>query len=97
MTIGCRAMTTGNSQIRAQFDELKIGDRVQVERPVTVGQESWVAKTCGVIVQVERRRHGLHVRRNFDDKVYSDEVLLELPDGELTAVAIDEFTTIRHV
>ena len=97
MTIECRAMTTGYSQIRAQFDELKVGDRVEIERPVTVGQESWVAKACGVIVRVERRRHGLHMHRNHDDKVFSDELLLELPDGELTTVAIDEFTTIRHV
>lgn len=90
-------MTTGKSQIQAQFDELKVGDRVEVERPVTVGQEHCISKTCGVIVRVERRRHGLHMQRNHDDKVFSDEVLLELPDGELTTVAIDEFTTIRHV
>jgi hypothetical protein len=89
-------MTTGDSHNQAQFDELKVGDRVEVERPVTVGRECWDSKTCGVIVRVERRRHGLHAQRNNDDKVYSDEILLELPDGELTTVAIDEFTTIRH-
>ena len=29
-------------------------------------------------------------------KVFSDIVLLELPDGELTAVSIDEFTVLRR-
>jgi hypothetical protein len=29
-----------------------------------------------------------------DDKVYSDIILLELPDGELTTVTMDEFTTV---
>ena len=89
-------MTT-DSQIHAQFDELKVGDRVEVEHLVTVGQKSWTAKTTGTVVRTERRRHGLHFQRNPDDKVFSDTVLLELPDGELTSVAVDEFTTIRHV
>jgi hypothetical protein len=92
-----RAMSIGCSQIQAQFDELKVGDRVEIERPVNVGQERWDAKTAGVVIRVERRRHGLHTHRNFDDKVFSNEVLLELADGELTTVAVDEFTTIRHV
>ncbi len=85
------------SAVRAQFDELKVGDRVEVEHIVTVGQKTWPAKTRGTVVRVEHRRHGLHFHRNHDDKVFSDVVLLELPDGELTSVAVDEFTTIRHV
>ena len=67
-----------------------------MELVVTVGQLSWTAKTCGTVVRTERRRHGLHFQRNHDDKVFSDVVLLELPDGELTSVAVDEFTTIRR-
>ena len=89
-------MTANQSQVRAQFDELKVGDRVEVEHVVTVGQRSWTAKTCGTVVRTERRRHGLHFQRNCDDKVFSDVVLLELPDGELSSVAIDEFTAIRR-
>jgi hypothetical protein len=89
-------MTASNTQIVAPFDELKVGDRVEVEHLVTVGQQTWTAKTCGTVIRTERRRHGLHVQRNHDDKVFSDVVLLELPDGELTSVTVDEFTTIRR-
>jgi hypothetical protein len=89
-------MTTSSHPVRAQFDELKIGDRVEVEHIVTVGQENWPAKITGVVVRIERRRHGMHFHRNHDDKVFSDTVLLELPDGELTSVTLDEFTTIRR-
>jgi hypothetical protein len=95
--LGGRAMNAGYSEIRAQFDELKVGDRVEVEHVVTVGQKSWTAKTTGTVVRTERRRHGLHFQRNPDDKVFSDIILLELPDGELTSVSVDEFTAIRHV
>jgi hypothetical protein len=87
---------TSNSQIVDHIDQLKSEDRVEVERVVTVGQKIWIDKTCGTVVRTERRRHGMHVQRNHDDKVYSDEILLELPDGELTTVAVDEFTTIRR-
>jgi hypothetical protein len=89
-------MKADYEQVQAQLDELKVGDRVEVEHTVTVGQKSWTTKTCGTVLRTERRRHGLHFERNPDDKVFSDTILLELPDGELTTVTIDEFTTIRR-
>ncbi|MCE5268890.1 MAG: hypothetical protein LLG00_13510 [Planctomycetaceae bacterium] len=89
-------MTASNSQIRAQFDELKAGDRVEVEHTVTVGPKSWRKKTAGTVMRTERRRQGLHFDRNFDDQVFADVILLELPDGELTDVTLDEFTVIRR-
>jgi hypothetical protein len=94
--VRCHAMFANDSQVVAHVDELKVDDRVEVEHVITVGQKSWVAKTCGTVIRTERRRHGMHFQRNVDDKVFSDEILLELPDGELTTVAVDEFTTIRR-
>jgi len=78
-----------------QFDELRPGDRIVVEHRVTVGVRSWTTQTAGTVVRTERRRHGQHFRRNVDDKVFSDVILLELPDGELTTVTMDEFTTLH--
>ena len=89
-------MTTTTAQSRAMFDELKPGDRVEVKQTVTVGQESWDIKTVGSVVRTERRRHGLHQRRSHDDKVFSDVILLELADGELTTVTMDEFTVLQR-
>jgi len=48
------------------------------------------------VLRTERRRQGLHCGRNLDDQVFSDVILLELPDGELTDVTVDEFTAIRR-
>ena len=89
-------MSTGHSDSQTAFDQLKPGDRIEVEHVVTVGQKSWPAKTAGTVIRTERRRHGLHFRRNPDDKVFSDVILLELPDGELTTVTMDEFTVLRR-
>jgi hypothetical protein len=84
------------SAARELFAELKPGDRIEVEHQVTVGVQSWTTKTAGTVVRTERRRHGLHHRRNFDDKVFSDVILLELAGGELTTVTLDEFTLLRR-
>ena len=78
------------------FDELSPGDRVEVDHLVTVGLRQ---------LDDEDRRNGRANRaiaprpalpRNFDDKVFSDVILLRLPDGELTSVTLDEFTTVRR-
>jgi hypothetical protein len=83
-------------EARALFDELRPGERVEVEHTVMVGPRSWTTKTTGKVVRTERVRHGLHFSRNFDDKVFSDVILLERPDGELTSITLDEFTVLRR-
>ncbi len=89
-------MTASVAPSPLAFEDLKPGDRIRVEHTVTVGRMQWMATTCGKVLRIERRRHGLHFRRNVDDKVFSDLILLELPDGELTTVTIDEFTTLHR-
>ena len=89
-------MTPAAGLSQLAFEDLKPGDRVRIEHTVTVGKMQWTATTCGKVLRIERRRHGLHFHRNVDDKVYSDQILLELPDGELTTVTIDEFTTLHR-
>lgn len=85
------------AQTRSLFDELRPGDPIEVTHTVTVGLRSWTTTTQGRVVRTERTRHGLHFRRNFDDKVFSDAIILARPDGELTTVTLDEFTEIRRV
>lgn len=84
-------------ETRQLFEDLKPGDRVEVEHTVTVGLKQWTTKRTGTVVRTERMREGLHFRRNFDDKVFADTIYLQSPDGELTAVTLDEFTTLRRV
>ncbi len=88
-------MLTSLAGTQLAFEELRAGDPIEVEHLVTVGMKQWTTKTQGTVVRTERRRHGLHFRRSVDDKVFSDIVLLRLPDGELTTVTMDEFTVVR--
>jgi hypothetical protein len=82
---------------RELFAQLRAGDRVEVEHEIRVGFRQWRIRTQGTVVRTERRRHGLHERRNFDDKVFSDEIVLRRDDGELTTVALDEFTVLKRL
>ncbi len=84
-------------ETRRTFDALQPGDRVEAIHVVTIGPETWTTTSVGTVVNTERGRHGLHFRRNFDDKVYSDFILMKRDDGELTTLALDEFTTLRRV
>ena len=81
---------------RELLDELTPGDRVEVDHFVTVGLRKWKTKIVGSVGANRAARHGLHFQRNFDNKVFSDTVLLRLADGELTMVTLDEFTTLRR-
>ena len=80
-----------------EFEQLKPGDLVEVTHEVKVGFRRWPTKTVGKVVRKDRRRHGLHNQRNFDDKVFSDILVLTRPDGELTTVTLDEFSELRRL
>lgn len=79
------------------FEQLHVGDRVELTHEVKVGFRRWPSRTIGTVEAVERRRHGLHYQRNFDDKVFSDVIVLRRDDGELTTVTLDEFTELRRL
>jgi hypothetical protein len=79
------------------FEDLLIGDRVEVVHEVKVGFRTWSSRTTGTVVSKDRRRHSLHFNRNFDDKVYSDVLILKRDDGELTTVALDEFSELKRL
>ena len=79
------------------FEQLQPGDDVELQHEIKVGFRSWRTTTRGNVVSALRRRHGLHYQRNFDDKAFSDVIVLKMPDGELTTVTLDEFSVLRKV
>lgn len=91
-------MTPEERQSRTLYDQLAPGDRVEVIHGVQIGSSAaWSTTTVGKVLRRERRRHGLHFRRNPDDKVYSDVLILARDDGELTTVTMDEFTQLKRL
>ena len=85
------------SQTLEVFESLQPGDRVRLQHEVKVGFRSWTTTTTGTVIDKERRRHSLHFNRNFDDKVFSDVIVLRREDGELTTVTLDEFSQLSKL
>ncbi|MEK6238170.1 MAG: hypothetical protein N2C14_25940 [Planctomycetales bacterium] len=88
---------SSRDEIDTVFHDLRPGDRVKVVHEVKVGMKRWETASEGEVVETRRRRHGLHFRRNGDDKVYSDEILMRREDGELTTVTLDEFSRLEKI
>lgn len=82
---------------REVFDSLKAGDKIELEHEVKIGLTIWKTVTKGEVIEIRRRRHGLHFRRNTDDKVYSDEILIRRDTGELTTLTLDEFSLLKKI
>ena len=80
---------------RTRFDELKPGDRIEVQRGAPHAASSLTATTTGVVIRTEHRRHGMHPVSGASVENDDDVILLELPDGELTAVTVDRSTVLR--
>ena len=79
------------------FQALQPGDRIELQHEVKVGFRSWTTTTIGNVVCTERRRHSLHHDRSFDDRVFSDAIVLRRDDGELTTVTLDEFSELTKL
>jgi hypothetical protein len=55
---------TTEAATRKLFSQLKPGDRIELVHEVKVGLKRWPTRTIGTVERTERRRHGLHFRRN---------------------------------
>lgn len=91
-------MTTTTATL-VPFEALRPGDRVKITQRVKVGQKVWTTTVTGTVERTERRREGLNVKRNFDDKAFADLILLKKdgPVPEETTVALDEFTRVERI
>lgn len=90
-------MKTSVAGTSVPFDQIHLGDQIEVVHRVSVGLQSWTVTTQGKVLRTERRAQGLHFPRTPDEKTYCDLIVLERPDHEQTTVTLDEFTQIRRL
>jgi hypothetical protein len=80
------------------FETLRPGDHIKITQRIKVGLKVWTTMVTGSVERIERRREGLTVKRNFDDKAFADLIVLKKDGavGEETTVALDEYTHIER-
>ncbi len=77
---------------------MRPGDHVKITQRIKVGLKIWTTTVTGCVERTERRREGVAVKRNFDDKAFADLIVLK-KDGavaEETTLALDEYTQIER-
>jgi len=81
------------------FEALRPGDHIKITQRIKVGLKIWTTTVTGCVERTERRREGVAVKRNFDDKAFADLIVLKKdgPVPEETTVAMDEYTQIERV
>jgi ribosomal protein L35 len=83
------------AQTLQAYEALQVGDQVEITHDVKIGFRHWKTTSSGTVVRTARERHGLHFRRNADDRVYRDTLVLRRHDGQRTAVTLDEFSELN--
>lgn len=86
-------------QNQLRFESLRPNDHIKVTRRMKVGMKIWYTSTSGRVIRTDRRRNGLHVDRNSDDKAFQD-IILMFKDGtpnEETTITMDEFTVLEQL
>jgi translation initiation factor IF-1 len=87
-------MSTSHGETRRRFDELKPGDRIEVEQTVVSEGKGRPERICGTVIRTERCQ-GQPCCRGANGTLSGDLILMELSDGELTTVRMDESTVLR--
>ena len=88
-------MTIDKGQASGQtctvFDELKPGDRIEIEHGMVLDSEDELTKTTGTVLRTE---HSFHAGQSGYQ--LGDLILMELSDGDLAIVTIGETTIVRR-
>ena len=88
-------MFSNSTSTRELFQELKPGDRIEVEHTESGDDKNNTTRTVGRVIRIEWSRHEPGAAPNRDQPVPPHVVLLELPEGELTSLTLDKMISIR--
>jgi antitoxin (DNA-binding transcriptional repressor) of toxin-antitoxin stability system len=76
--------------------ELKSGEKIKITQRVRVGARIWPATTGGVFRHVDYLATGLSTERVPEDDIVVPVVHFTKDNGELSSVALDEYTKIER-
>jgi hypothetical protein len=70
------------------------GAKVTITQQIAARAYSWASKTTGTILQYEQQPTGSWYAHSKDDRLWLDRLTLQLPDGEITTLNLDEFSAV---
>ena len=70
------------------------GARVQVIQQIPHRDRVWTQTVNGTIVTYEQRPTGSWYAHSRNDKLWLDRLVLRKPDGEITTLNLDDYTSL---
>lgn len=83
--------------MRMTVDQCKPGQQVRITHTIERRDEDWLSVTEGVIESIDLQKTGSWYAHSKDNKFWLRRLRLRKPDGEITLVNIDPYTTIELV
>ncbi|HSI35483.1 MAG TPA: hypothetical protein VK986_18015 [Tepidisphaeraceae bacterium] len=77
--------------------QLTPGARVCVTQQIPHRDKTWVDKIAGVVLEYSQKPTGSWFAHSKGDKLWLDRLKLQLPDGELMTLILDEYTAVEIV
>lgn len=75
--------------------DLGPGQRIAVRQMIDRREGAWSSETVGEVVSVQQEKTGSWFAHGKDDKLWLMRIRLRKDDGELTSLAVDQFTDVR--
>lgn len=76
---------------------LKPGQKIQIIQTVRVGKKKWTTTTTGAFREINYLATGITTDRVPEDNIVVPMVHFTKENGELSSVAIDEYSAVRVV
>jgi len=72
--------------------DLKPGQKVRVHLEIDRREGNWTREVVGTVLSVRSEKTGSWFAHGKDDKLWLYRVRLQKADGEITTIAVDQFT-----
>ncbi len=72
--------------------DLKPGQKVRVHLEIDRREGNWTREVVGTVLSVRPEKTGSWFAHGKDDKLWLYRVRLQKADGEITTIAVDQFT-----
>ena len=77
--------------------QLRPGARVTITQQIPHRDRTWVNKVSGVVLEYSQKPTGSWYAHSKADKLWLDRLKLQLADGELMTLNLDEYSAVEIV
>ncbi|HMQ15833.1 MAG TPA: hypothetical protein PKC49_07655 [Phycisphaerae bacterium] len=74
---------------------IRAGQKVRIIQEIDRREGAWTNEVVGTVVEFRAQKTGSWYAHGKDDKLWLNRVRLRKADGEITTIAVDQFTRVE--